>query len=207
MYQKPTQALWKQVEHKIDDMFKERITYALDWYKYGLSKHQFDLACMRSLVTPEEDVLVHQLGEKWLTKSDEIGVAIHNGHDWDNYQLPAKAGGRTNYVSPLWTTYHTSAKPKIQDPTIKDVAQRRHEAYRKIISEREEFKKKVKEVWEQAPSLNALAKIWPPIIDLLPTGVVQKINEKNERRTTKQLSENVDTKSLSVHILKAKVGQ
>lgn len=207
MYLKPTQALWKQVETKIDSMFEERIKYALNWYNYGMLKHEFDKACINWIIPADQDELVQKLGTRWFPIRDEITVTIPTGSGTTTYSLSAKTGGRTPYVSPHWNDYNDSNRPKVLDPKIMEISRLRHEANGKIVSERDAFKEEVKKIWYSAPSVNSLAKVWPPIIDLLPKEVVQQLEVKVKRRTAKELSDEVDTKTLSVRILKAKVAQ
>jgi hypothetical protein len=207
MYLKPTQALWNQIESKIEAMFKERITYALNWTNYGLSKIEIDKRCLASVIPPEEDVLVQQLGARWFLNSEDMTVKIHNGTNHDTLQISTKAGGRKPLISPHWNSYGDAGRPTVTDPMIVNIATRRHEAWQKVQTEQKEFVASVKEVWDDAPSINALMKIWPPIVDLLPAEIVRKLEQKTTRRTAKQMAENVDTKSLSVHILKAKVAR
>jgi hypothetical protein len=207
MYLKPTQALWNQIEAKIEAMFKERLVYALNWTNYGLSKIEIDKRCLASVIPAEEDVLVQQLGAKWFVSSEDMTVKINNGTNHDTLQISTKVGGRKPLISPHWNSYGDSGRPQVTDPTIVSIATRRHEAWEKVRTEQKDFVASVKEVWEDAPSINALMKIWPPIVDLLPPEIVRKLEQKTTRRTAKQMAENVDTKSLSVHILKAKVAR
>jgi hypothetical protein len=206
MYLKPTQALWNQVDNKINSMFVERINYASNWLNYGMKKDEFDLLCLRAVISAEEDFIVQQLADNWFNTEENIHVEIHNGKHNETYTLPASTGGRKPYVSPRWNQYGSN-KPRVKDEKIREIAMRRREAINVITKERDDFKAMVKKAWDGAPSLNALAKIWPPIVDLLPNETVQKLNEKAERRSAAAMEENVDTKALSVHILKAKVAR
>jgi hypothetical protein len=207
MYLKPTQSLWSSVEGKIEAMFKERLAYALNWTNYGLTKAEFDKRCIESIIPADEEALVQQLGEKWFVSVETIHVKIHNGTNNDSYEVSTKVGGRKPLVSPNWNSYGDNNKPRVNDETIKDIARRRHEAEQKIITEKKDFIASVKKVWDEVPSINAMLKIWPPIVDLLPADAVRKLEEKITRRSIKDLAADVDTKSLSVHILKAKVAR
>jgi hypothetical protein len=207
MYLKPTQFLWKQVEEKISSLYEERLKYARDWAHYGMRVTEFNIRCLHSVIPPRIDELMQKLGEEWLSKSETIDVRIANGgKEPDVYSLPANTGGRKPLVSARWDHYGGN-RPHVKDQEIIDLATKRREAILKISAERDEFKASVSKVWNDAPSVNALMKIWPPIVDLLPNDIVQKLNEKNVRRTAAQMTEAVDTNKLSVHILKAKVAR
>lgn len=207
MYLKPTQFLWSKIENKINSMFEERIKFASNWYNYGTTQSQFNRLCIANLIPPEIDAQIQALGERWFPQNDNVSVLIHNGMAKDNYMLPMAIGGRKPFVSPHWNAYHSQGHPKVDDEVIEGIARRRREALAKVMTEKKEFVDQVKKVWDEAPSINALAKIWPPITDLLPPDIVEKLETKPKRRTTKQLAQDMDTKSLSVSILKAKVAQ
>jgi hypothetical protein len=207
MYLKPTQSLWKEVESKISSMYEERLKYARDWSHYGMRMTEFNIRCLHSVIPPRIDELMQKLGEDWLPKNETITVRIANGgKDGDSYSFPANTGGRKPLVSAKWDYYNHNAA-HVKDQEIIDIATKRREAILKITAEQTEFVASVSKVWNDAPSVNALMKIWPPIVDLLPAEVVQKLNEKNVRRTAAQMAGEVDTNKLSVHILKAKVAR
>jgi len=207
MYLKPTQKLWESVAEKITGMYKDRLVYAADWYHYGLTKPQFDRIIAESIFPPEVDAKIQALGLVWFKQENIVTVAIHNGVVMDSYSIESNFGGRQPLVSPHWNSYSTATMPKCLDPRITQIAANRRAAQAKIVTEREEFSAKVKKMWDDAPSVNALVKIWPPILDLLPSHAAQAVQQKTTRRTAKQMSQNIDTAALSVHILKAKVGQ
>jgi hypothetical protein len=188
-------------------MYKDRLVYAADWAHYGLTKPQFDRIVIDSIFPPEVEIKIQALGSKWFTTNNMISVAVHNGVTVDTYNVEGNLGGREALVSPHWNSYSTATMPKCLDPRITQIAADRRAAQAKIITEREEFTNKVKKMWDDAPSVNALVKIWPPILDLLPSHAAQAVQQKTTRRTAKQMSQNIDTAALSVHILKAKVGQ
>lgn len=195
---KCTQDTWERITSKINEMFAKRQEYASDWYNYGLTKAEFDEAIMNNLIPPEQRDLVDKLGKRFFQKHKQLIVKI----DGTFYTLEFEA----RFIPEHWTNrWHDDQIQHVRAPKILEIAKAREKRMSEIDEAKTAFIEKVQALYNEAPSINTLIKLWPPIVDLLPAEIMERVNKRVDRKSAKKLAEQLDTSELAVHMLKAKV--
>ena len=201
MYVKCTAQEWSNVEGRISKLFEARHMSASDWMNYGMSQAEFESRCYESVFPATEQALVNQLGKKHFDSYKELAIAIKTESGTSRYKLTFT---EPRFMSSRWHNHYPRTDYcVVTDPAILDIARRRHAALTALANEKSAFIDKVKTMWEQAPSINALIKVWPPITDFLSHDVIERVNRKVERNRTEKMA--LEVGDLSVHLLKAKV--
>lgn len=201
MYVKCTQQEWSAVEARIGKLFDARHEAAADWMNYGMSQAEFESRCYESVFPATEQALVNQLGKKHFDAHKDLTVIIKHDSHTPRYKLTFT---EARFMTSKWHQYYSSDNCIVTDPAIIDIARRRQAALTALANEKSAFIDKIKTMWDQAPSINALIKVWPPITDFLSSDVIERVNRKVERnKATERLA--LEAGDLSVHLLKAKV--
>lgn len=197
MYVAKTNALWDKISSQISNLYTNRLNAASDWYAYGLDKHEFNRLAMLDIISDEELVLMNKLGSRFFETRESLECNIVNTNDRYRVEFP-----QPTFIPEKWNYY--SNRSVISNPQLTNIAARRKAAVEQIEKERDAFIEKVKAMFDAAPSINALAKAWPPINDFLPYDVRAKMATKSERTKTK-IEQSVDLQSMAVDLLKAKI--
>lgn len=202
---KPTQGIWNYIEARIDDLFKDRLRDAGDWYSYGHTLEEIRTDVMRQVMTPEEVEHVEALGSKFFpTQHDSISVRIMFGEREEALTIPLSPAVR---YPGHWAGWDRTSKPQIREGLLPNIAQLRHDAVGRINTDKKDFLEPLETAYKNTPSINALLKAWPALADLLPPETIEKVNKKVERKKIEAAVDVYEAKALSVHLLKAKVAQ
>lgn len=193
---------------KIDELFKDRINKAYELRNTTENEiadevynRIFTPARLNMLKEMAADVsskyfILHNCSEFHLDAQVAEGIERHITGKWNSSRL---------MLPTFSTAYNTADVTVFADTTrqaIIDAAARRSA----VIKEREVFKAQFIKAFEQVRSINELIKLWPAVIELLPTGTMDRINKKSGPRTPTS-AEAIDAASLSVQLLKAKVAK
>lgn len=197
MYVAKTNSVWHTIQGNIHKLYVNRIETASNWYAYGLDKNEFDRLATLDIISDEELVLMTKLGEKFFNTRENFETQIAGADVTYRIDFP-----QAMCIPDKWGYY--SNRPRIKHPQLVDIAKRRKDAIAQIEAERNAFVEKVKAMFDAAPSINALAKAWPPINDFLPYEVREKMAAKSER-TKAKIAESVDLQSMAVDLLRAKI--
>lgn len=202
MYVKTTKVIWGEIESRIATMFQARFQVAYDWYSYGLTKEEFDKRCFDSVFPTDKLEAIYKIAE-FFDLYDYVNVKIKPDPDgiYEQYKL------QLDHKMPMSEKWHSYPYriPEITDSELVKIAARRREAIRREEAERDALLEKLRSLYNQAPSVNALLKAWPPIIELLPNDVVEKCNRKTERQAFEKKVIETDAAALSTSLLKAKI--
>lgn len=200
MQVKCTQAIKESIEVKINSMFESRTKHALAWENYGMSYEEICARIVAKLCPSEHRVMIDALGPTYFDSLSEVRVKFSiSGPDYC-FKLPKPILGIS-----AWNSYYNSVL--IRDPDLAKIEQQRKEASDLVLTEKTKFVRQVNELYDQAPSINALIKVWPPIVNLLDSDVIERVNRKTERTSAKKLAANVNVNDLSASLLVAKVAQ
>jgi DNA-binding transcriptional MerR regulator len=206
MQVRPTKDLWKRIERNIEALYTKRIEYMQVLTNHGMSLEEINRICYEELITPEEQTIFDTIGPKYfsIAKELEVEIMFDNGRKRDHtIKFPM---GR--YLPDKLT--HYNAHNKVSDPRVSAIAKASYDNVVHVQTERQTFMTTAKSVFDECSSVNTLAKIWPPIMDLLPGDIVDRMNRKVERKTLNTIKNKLDDSmlsNLSGHLLKAKVAK
>ena len=210
---KPTQQIWQQIEKNICNLFDSRISQASDYGAYGLTQNQLNDLIFNEVMPPDEQAMVEKLGKRYFSEENEIRVKISDMSDdgivhqsW-TYEVHLNT---SRLMPPRWSGWAGSDYCKVRNPAVVDIFRARQAAIDAITTERDTMINNIKELYKKAKSINTLIKVWPPIENLLPSDVIQKIHQKVERRAPEKIladdpSLGTLTSNLSVDFLKARI--
>jgi hypothetical protein len=195
-------ALQSTIHERINALFKARLSEATH-----INLSQFDIGTRlhKQLYTTELleafRVIKHSALGNSLRLSTEVYVRLADGNQ---YEVSFRSA---EYVDPNWTsTYHS--KLTYNDPEVDAYVIARKHRIEAINRECSDLKVQVNSAWNQVSSFNQLAKIWPPVIDLLQgTEYIDRLYAKTPPREPKKLKETlgIDTQTLSATLLTAKL--
>lgn len=212
MIVKNTQKIWDQIKSSIDSMFSKRLADAENISQYGMSEDALNKLIFKSVISDEELAMVNKLGDKFFHRQEEIYVRIPQSYRSDNYFLHYKIPFATPQFIPAgWSaSYRSSEHPICHDKVVNEVFFKRYTAWKAIQDERDQMISSTKAVFDATTTVNQLMKLWPPIQNLLPADVIERVNQKKMRDPVKRAkAENpeLDTivQNLSVDLLKARI--
>jgi hypothetical protein len=203
MYVKKSDNQWQTIKRNIDLLFKNRMTEAEDWTQYGMTKQELHAAIMRDVIPTDKALLIDALGS-WGFKSREslvVGVRMPVAEDTAYYTVVFE---KATHYPESWTEY--SSRPIVKDPAVVQIAKLRHEKCGIIKRELAAFTSNVKKLYQEAPSINAFVKAWPPGRDLLGEDTRNLLDAKVEKRTTLKV-DLAELNQLNGDLLRAKVAQ
>lgn len=181
-------------------MFESRTNHALKWENYGMSYEEICARIVANLCPPEHRTMIEALGPVYFSKLDQVRVKFSISGPEHAFKLSTPILGIDK-----WNSYYDAVF--ICDPDLARIEAERKAAAHLVATEKDNFIKKINELYDQAPSINALIKVWPPIVDLLDPDVVERVNRKTERTSAKKLAANINVNDLSASLLVAKVAQ
>lgn len=204
---KTTQTIWSEIQNNIERMYADRIRNAEDWYRYGLSKDEFDKIVMDSLLSPEQEAAMALLGPKFFTQNNRVSVRVATpGGREGTYQLDFPKPRSIPYG---WDSYYGDNRATCTDARISAVVEKRMVAVQAVKSEKDSFLAKMKKLYDSVASVNAMVKMFPAAHDLLSPDVKQRLTQKNERADKPNKEESAEAAAqlaqLKVSMLMARV--
>lgn len=208
-YVRKTDSIYHSVRRKIDDMFRQRLDHAHDWYT-SLGKPAFDYKAFNSLISEEEQKQIQALGERHFERVKSMRAYFKINVDGDKhvkqeYTIDFPNGA---LVGSPFLVYRALEGPhlEIKDEDLCRMAAERHERVQKVREAKEAFFDQVKEVWDKSPSVNRFVKLWPAGRDLLEPSICDQIDQKAEKQQKIELSDEAKS-ALNASLLGAKVAQ
>jgi len=203
MYVKKNDNHWHTIKRNIDLLFKNRMTEAEDWTQYGMTKHELHAAIMRDVIPTDKAALIDALGSWGFKPRESLTVGVKMSIPEDTVYYMVLFDKATHYPE-LWNDY--SSRPVVKDPAVVQIAKLRHEKCGVIKRELTVFTNNVKKLYQEAPSINAFVKAWPPGRDLIGQEARDLLDKKVEKRTTLKVDD-AELSQLNGELLRAKVAQ
>jgi hypothetical protein len=199
---KPTKAIWEKIDAQITKMYAARLAHASAWSSYDMTESEIVQIITDEVFPVHERTMCQNLGGKYFSTTDFLSVVIDAG----DLKVDYRAGLPSVIYAPDSFSAHYRPVLVCRDSRIADIAKRRFLGMSNVTKELDVFRENLKKAYDTSPSINALAKIWPAIVDLLPDEVRARMTQNTARRTVKDLTNEIDSSSLSVSLLMAKVG-
>lgn len=196
MYVRTTEKIWSEIDTRIGKMFQARAEHANNIASHGATAEEWNELLLRSVVSVEDEKHIAQLPDYFFVETKSFYVNTQHELWPVTLNTPMRLPGQ-------WDRYDKRPKAKYNVERINEILEKRKVARQKVEDEKQAFVKKVKDLWNQATSVNELIKLWPPIVDLLPQDVIDRVNAKPTR--TKREKPEADVSELNVHMLKARV--